>query len=311
MKIVHVPYVDVMYTPFNIHLNNMINIEKEMGIINSSVLLQRCLSDDFPNCDILHIHGFPTFEKSLSMLNLIKTAIIKNIKIVISLYNYSILCKNATFTANEKICNNNCNQCSIIRETLNFLQKIPIFTYSNFSTKLLKENGFGRVFKMPIVYWNSTYDYIKKDFDESSRKKIGFFLVDKYFDKEYYIKMQLQNEFEDIHFYDIDHEEKFSVNYILCPYSWPTSFPYEIGCALNEGTPVITDKNFISDEYSELNDAILKFDILNEKESVYKQMCLTLPIEKRHDLAYRFWSNYGPDHCIAYYHSIYQTIYNQ
>ncbi len=299
MKIAHIPSFQMMFSSFDLHMKNMINLENFMGI--KSLLcppVHYYLDEKIPDFDIIHIHGVPPLDACEPFLVLIKRSLLTNKKVIISNYNYSAFSSSPTNR-------NQSNEENIFQKVFSFLKDIDIFVYSNEAEKIFKSKNFKKVHKIPICYFGEREKFEAPKYDSSVTNRIGYFnyVDDIEFFEEKRVVEQIKNLNSEFKFYSLDYSSlNFEVDLGLCPFNWSNSFPIEVGLFLASGCPVVLNKDFKFDDFDILQNAV-RFVDFDEKLISTPQT-----FESRRDLAYLFWNSFGTDTCLAWYDSIYQLI---
>lgn len=306
MKIYHVTTFSVSQE-IRQHIINIVNLENAMG--HRSQWEQTSTSfieEGRIDCDFVHIHGFPIAEYAIKIMTLIKNLMINKVKFVISMYDYSAICRTSILrdSCNPLECNN--EDCIKSRSVFSFIKSCPIFVYSEACKQKFIDNGYSNVVLQPINYYGAIENFPLPEFDEDVINRVGIYDINPLFDREisFYSKFKKDN---DLKIYDLEYFSKFEANFVLDYKKWPSSFPIEMGYSLATGVPVIADNEYPVNEYSGIGTHYFDLDEDGYDDAI-ELMHKKQSYEHHQTIAYEFWKHHGPDKCVAWYEATYRDL---
>lgn len=314
MKILHLMLDPIMWQPAQFHIQNLHYLEGGMGIetLCDYASVDGLNVNQYGECDIIHIHGWPIYQNAPSFLRNFKQILLTKSKIIISMYNYSPLCSRATMENNDKECDPDaCSEelCIKTRNIRDIIQDINIFVYSNNSYNIYKKYGFKNIHKMPICCYGNIAQYVKPSYNELINKRIAFFDFgsDLSVELESIYTMKKMGE-DSLKIYPIRTLlHPFEVNYSFIPMFWKCAMPTTMGVSFRTGAPVVLVGNGYGNDYHELSPYIHNLG-LDWKDKILDLFNLEQTEKERNEVSYSFWKNYGPDVLKAWYSSAYQYI---
>jgi len=305
MRIYHVTTFSVS-PEIRQHIINIVNLENAMGYQSQwEQTSTSFIEEGRIDCDLVHIHGFPIAEYAIKLMTLIKNMALNKIKFVISMYDYSAICRTSILrsSCNPSSCVN--ADCIRSQEVFSFIKSNTIFVYSEASRDIFIKNGFSHVIFQPINYYGDLEKFPSPEYDEDVTERIGIFNINPLFDRENSFYKKFKKE-SGLRIYDLDYFSKFETNFVLDYKKWPSSFPIEMGYSLAMGVPVIADKEFPVKEYECLGVNYFDLDV-NQSDAV-ELMRKQYSYDYHKNIAYNFWKNHGPDKCVAWYDSTYRDL---
>jgi len=307
MKIYHVTTFAVS-PEIRQHIINIVNLENAMGY-NSQWEQSSAdfLSEGRKTCDFVHIHGFPVAEYAIKTMTLIKNLKLNKIKFVVSMYDYSAICRTSIMrsSCSPSSCPN--KDCQKSRGVFAFLKEVPIFVYSEVSKQIFSDNGFQDIVLQPVNYYGALENFPVPNYDDEVTNRVGIFNINSLFDLEMSFYNKIKQE-PGLRVYTLDYFKKFETNFVLDYKKWPSSFPIETGYSLAHGVPVIANTKYASREYNGMGLNLFDLDDEEHYRKAVDMMKSNQSFEIHRLIAHDFWKHHGPDKCVAWYEASYRDL---